>query len=62
MAKSADLTPTDFIQKTVGNLLYIYYFYVDRFKLKPRDLEDLVDGLLYIDANNFLQKKAAEKK
>ena len=60
MAQTASLTPEDFIKKTIGNLLFTYYSYVDRFHIKPKDLEDLVDGLLYIMSAGFIQKKQIE--
>lgn len=58
MGNTTELTPADFIKKTVGSLLYVYYAYVDRFNQRPKDCEDLVDGLLYIETQQFLEKKA----
>ena len=58
MAKTADLTPSDFIKKTIGKLLFTYYAYIKYFTLRPRDMEDLVDGLLFIEARNFLEKQS----
>lgn len=58
MAQTASLTPADFIKKTVGNILFVYYTYLKYFALRPKDLEDLVDGLLFIEARQFLEKQA----
>lgn len=60
MAKTSELTPSDFIKKTVGNILFVYYVYLENFHIKPKDLEDIVDGLLYLDAHNFIQKRQYE--
>lgn len=57
MAKTSELTPSDFIKKTIGNILFVYYVYLENFHIKPKDLEDIVDGLLYLDAHSFIQKK-----
>lgn len=60
MAKTSELTPSDFISKTVGSILFVYYVYLENFHIKPEDLEDMVDGLLYLDAHNFIQKQHDE--
>lgn len=60
MAKTSELTPSDFIKKTVGNILFVYYVYLENFHIKPKDLEDIVDGLLYLDAHNFIKKQQYE--
>lgn len=57
ISQTSELTPQDFIKKTLGNLMYIYYLYLSEFHVRPKDLEDMVDGLLFIDARNFLDKK-----
>lgn len=64
MATAASLTPEDFIKKTVGNILFLYYTYLNYFKNKPRDIEDIVDGLLFIEATDYIsrQKLAAAEK
>lgn len=54
------MKPSDFIKQTVGTILYVYYTYVKYFTLRPRDLDDLVDGLLYIDTQQFLRDKELE--
>lgn len=61
MAKSTALTPSDYINKTIGTLLYLYYTYSSYFHFKPRDLEDLVDGLLYISARQYQEKQEWEQ-
>ena len=61
MAKASELTPEDFIKKTIGSLLFIYYAFVSKFNCRPKDLMDMVDGLLFIEANNFVEKQQFEK-
>jgi hypothetical protein len=61
MTKTAELTPADFIKKTVGNILFTYYTFLRYFHLRPTSLEDLVDGLLFIESSQFLEKKAYDE-
>ena len=60
LAKTSSLTPADYIKKTVGQILFVYYVYLKYFHQRPSDLEDLVDGLLYISTQQFLEKKQAQ--
>lgn len=55
---SSALTPTDFIQKTVGSILFLYYMYVDKLHVRPVDLDDWIDGMLYFDAKSYIMKRA----
>lgn len=57
MANTSELTAEDYIQKTIGNLLFTYYTYLHYFHLKPVDLEDLVDGLLFIASKQYVEKQ-----
>lgn len=61
MARTSEQKPSDFIKKTIGNILFVYYTYLQKYNCRPRDLEDLVDGLLYLDAYSFLEKKAYDE-
>lgn len=45
----------EIVRKSTGMYLFFYYQYVDRFKLKPISLDDLVQGLLYIQADMKLK-------
>lgn len=58
IAKTAELTPDDFVTKTVGYALFLYYFYLDSFHCTPKDMEDLIDGLLYIESKRYIEKRA----
>lgn len=62
MAESAQLTPQDFIKKTVGSLLYVYYVYINHLHVRPKDLDDLIDGLLFIEAQNYVDERALKTK
>lgn len=54
MTQTSALTPTDFIKKTVGSVLFLYYMYVDKLHVRPVSLDDWIDGLLYLDAKAYL--------
>lgn len=58
IAQSSTLTPADFIKKTVGNILFLYYSYLKQFHARPVDLIDMVDGLLFMDASNYIQEQS----
>lgn len=57
----SSLTINDFIKKTIGPLKMMYYLYIDKFHLCPTDLDELVDGLLYLDVKEYILKKAKNK-
>lgn len=61
IANTSSLSPTDFIQKTVGSLLYVYYMYVDRFHVIPTDLDDMIDGILFMEAHQYNIEKSRPK-
>lgn len=61
LAKTASLTPADYVKKTVGSVMFTYYTYVDKYHVHPRDLDDLIDGLLFIEAKNYIVKQAREE-
>lgn len=51
------LSPVEYIQKTLGSLRFLYYTYVKMFGVRPLDLEDMIDGILYMDADLYIQKE-----
>lgn len=57
LAKTSSLTPADYIKKTVGQILFVYYIYLKYFHQRPLDMDDLVDGLLYIGTQQFIEKQ-----
>lgn len=52
------MTTEDFIKKTCGGLLFMYYAYIEKLHVRPVDIDDMVDGLLYLDARGYITKKA----
>ena len=57
IANTSGITVEDFIQKTCGSLLFIYYTYLDTLHCVPKDINDLIDGILYLDVKSFIHKK-----
>ena len=55
------LTPADFISKTVGGILFLYYMFIDKLHVRPTDLDDMIDGLLYLDAKDYIMKQSLNK-
>ena len=54
---SGALSEDDYIEKTIGNLKLHYYLYLDTFHVRPRDLIDMVDGILYNKCKGYIQQK-----
>lgn len=61
LVETSSLSPADYIKKTVGNLMFIYYCFLDNYKTRPVDIDDLVDGILYIGSRNYIQEKEIQK-
>lgn len=62
IVQASSLTTEDFVKKTCGALLFMYYTYLDKFHQCPRDIDDMIDGMLYLDAKGYIIKKTTEKK
>lgn len=61
ISSSSSLTPADYIKKTCGNILFMYYTFVENLHTRPVDLDDLIDGLLFLDSKNYIIKQHAAK-
>ena len=61
ITKSSSLTNEDYIKKTIGTVRFMYYMYIDKLHVRPKDLIDMVDGLLYLDARTYILKQSSEK-
>lgn len=62
IANTSSLTNDDYIKKTCGGLLFLYYTYIDRFHQRPVDIIDMIDGTLFLDAKGYILKRATENK
>ena len=62
ICSASSLTSEDFIKKTCGALLFMYYTYLDKFHQCPMDVDDLIDGMLYLDAKGYITKKNMKDK
>ena len=61
VTSSSNLTAADFIKKSCGGLLFMYYSFVENLHVRPTDINDLVDGLLYMDARGYINKQHMDK-
>lgn len=61
VTRASSLTAKDFIKKTCGGLLFMYYTYIERLHVVPIDIEDMVDGLLFLDSRNYIMKQATSE-
>ena len=62
ITQTSKMTTEDFIKKTCGGLLFLYYMYVEKLHVRPLDMDDMIDGLLFLDAKNYITKIAMEDK
>ena len=62
ITQTSKMTTEDFIKKTCGGLLFLYYMYVEKLHVRPLDMDDMIDGLLFLDAKNYITKTAMEDK
>jgi hypothetical protein len=50
----------DFVSETLGFVMHSYYTWVKFYHMRPRSLDDFVDGLLYMELHAMQQREAAE--
>lgn len=61
VAQTSTLTPADYIKKTVGSILFLYYNFLDKYHTRPIDMEDFIDGILFMDAKNYIIKRQMQE-
>lgn len=57
MFAATSMTTEDYVRNTIGSAVMLYYVYLDKFRQRPRDLEDIIDALLYLDAKAYITKQ-----
>lgn len=50
-------TPEDIVNDALGPLMFVYYWFLKSYKHEPRDMDDLVDGLLFLDTKHYLEEQ-----
>lgn len=43
------VTFKDKVDQTIGAYKYFYYKYIEHYHLIPKDLDDIIDGIVYMD-------------
>lgn len=61
MLRASSMTTEDYVDRLLGGVRFMYYSFVDKFHVRPIDLIDLVDGSLYMDAYNYIEKKERDR-
>lgn len=61
MLRASSMTTEDYVDRLLGGVRFMYYSFVDKFHVRPIDLTDLVDGSLYMDAYNYIEKKERDR-
>ena len=57
LLSGVNLTEEEFIEKSIGNLRFLYYLFLDKLHTRPCDMEDLIDGLLYLDSVSYVSEQ-----
>jgi hypothetical protein len=52
---------SDIIKKCMTVLEFFYYQYFDSFGDRPRDIDDLIGGIIFIELKAYFTKKSLEK-
>jgi hypothetical protein len=50
----------ELIAEAIGTFKYLYYNFLERFHREPRDLDDYIDGVIYIELNNHFKNARTE--
>lgn len=61
ITQASSLPVEDYIETILGGTRFMYYSYLHTFQTRPIDLTDLVDGLLFMDAKQYIEKEANKK-
>ena len=61
VTQASSLPVEDYVETILGGTRFMYYSFVNRFHTRPVDLIDLVDGMLFIDASNHIEKEEIKK-
>lgn len=56
MALNQKRTPETVVQQALGVLNYYYYCYLHEYHCLPKDLRELVDGILYLEVVKYSEK------
>lgn len=49
-------TPHEIVEETVGSVMYLYYLFIECLHARPVDIDDMVDGLLFLDARQRIRE------
>jgi hypothetical protein len=43
------------IKEAIGTFTYMYFSFLEHFHREPRDIDDYVDGVIYIELNGYFK-------
>jgi hypothetical protein len=55
-------TDGEIIQEVLGSFKYIYFQFIEALHREPRDIDDLIDGIIYLELNTYFERKAIQNK
>ena len=58
ICQTAERKIEDLIDVTTGPLVFAYYVYMETFHERPQNLDDFVDGLMFLDIKGIQMKRA----
>lgn len=57
ICKSSERKIEDLVQESTGPMVFSYFVFLENYHVKPRDLDELVDGLLFLDIRGIQMKR-----
>ena len=61
IVQASTRSPEEFVEESLGSLMFLVFLYMDTFKQEPETLDDLVDGMLYIDSRNYMEERQHQR-
>jgi hypothetical protein len=51
----------DIIKDALGGYKYMYFSFVEKFRREPKDIDDFIDGIIYIELNGYFEREQMRK-
>jgi hypothetical protein len=61
MMGSGNKSNSEIVKQCMNTLEFFYYQYFDGFGDRPRDIDDMIGGIIFIELKAYFTKKSLEK-
>lgn len=58
-AKKKVNTDSELIRAVLG-MKYMYFEFLEAFHREPREIDDLIDGIIYLELNSYFNRRASQ--